>query len=374
MTLDVGFLRDLCLASGASGYEAPVGRLIAARIRHTMPRGEIASDTVGNFTVTLADEGVGGHRVLLAAHADQIGAVVSGADEHGFVWLQPSGLLDASLLPGHLVSVQTATGPLDAVVGRVPGDFLRDGDSAKLGFDDLWLDIGAKTQEEALSLVAIGDPVTFTPSFVRLARDGLASQALDDRAGVYAIFRGLELWSAGPHARDTESVTARGTGSDTQGQGGLHRGAPHVTAVATTGEETTFLGARALATSLRPDIIVVVDVIWASDHPHVDGRKLGGDIRLGAGPVLNRGAGLSERLVRLVRTAAERARIPLQLRAVPGSTLSDADELLATPGAETIAFGIPLRYMHAPCEVVDGNDVEHTAELIAAFLEVIAGS
>jgi tetrahedral aminopeptidase len=139
--------------------------------------------------------------------------------------------------------------------------------------------------------------------------------------------------------------------------------------VATTGEETSFLGARALAASLRPGVVVVVDVIWASDHPRVDARLVGGTVRLGAGPVLNRGGGMSERLLELARAAAADAGIPLQMRAVAGATLSDADELLPIPGAETLAVSIPLRYMHSPHEVVSGEDVELTARLVAAVVE-----
>ncbi|HEY5168849.1 MAG TPA: M42 family peptidase, partial [Thermoleophilia bacterium] len=121
---------------------------------------------------------------------------------------------------------------------RMPNDFLSDEDrAAKASFSDLWLDIGASNREEALALVAIGDPVTFAPRFAELAGGLVTSQALDDRTGVYAIVRALE------------ECAARVDGS-----------AARFTAVATVGEETGFVGARRVALTQRPDVIVVVDV------------------------------------------------------------------------------------------------------------------
>jgi putative aminopeptidase FrvX len=83
--------------------------------------------------------------------------------------------------------------------------------------------------------------------------------------------------------------------------------------------------------------------------------------------VLNRGAGLSPRLLEAARGAAAEEGIPLQVRAVPGETLSAADELLAVPDPETLALSIPLRYMHSPFEVASGVDIEQTALLLAAL-------
>jgi len=339
--LDTDFLRDLCLAPGVIGFLAPVERVVAERLAATTPDAAVTHDSLGTFTAT----GGGDPRIMLAAHADQIGAVVTGADERGFVWLRPSGLLDAEVMPGRLVCVHAAGGPREGVIGRMPSDLLPGGERAtKASFDDLWLDLGAGSREEALSLVAIGDTVTFASRFATLAGGLVASQALDDRAGVYAIVRALELRA-----------------ESTSGAAGL-------AVVATTGEETSFLGARAVAAALRPEVVVVVDVIWASDHPRAGAQLAGGDVRLGAGPVLSRGGGMSERLAGLTRDAAADVGIPLQVRAVAGATLSDADELLPIPGAETLALSIPLRYMHSPFEVASGADVERTAQLIAAVV------
>jgi len=341
--LDTGFLRDLCLAPGVIGFLAPVERVVAERLAATTPSAAVTHDSLGTIT---AAAGGGDPRIVLAAHADQIGAVVTGADERGFLWLRPSGMLDAEVMPGRLVCVHAAGGPREGVVGRMPNDLLPAGDHAtKAAFDDLWLDLGAGSREEALSLVAIGDTVTFAPRFATLAGGLVTSQALDDRAGVYAIVRTLELCAAS---------------------------AAGLAAVATTGEETSFLGARAAAAALRPEavvVVVVVDVIWASDHPRAGAQLAGGDVRLGAGPVLSRGGGMSERLAGLARDTAADEGIPLQVRAVAGATLSDADELLPIPGAETLVLSIPLRYMHSPFEVASGGDVERAARLIAAVVD-----
>ncbi len=190
--------------------------------------------------------------------------------------------------------------------------------------------------------MAVGDPVTFTPDFIELAADVVATQALDDRGGIYAMLRALELYADDP-------------------------GAARLLGLATVHEETTFMGARALALRLRPDVLIVLDGDFCSDTPAADAKELAGEVKLGAGPVLSRGAGSNERLVTLAREVAAAEGLAVQIKAYPGETQTDADELMAAGTAATLTVGLPMRYMHSPFEVAHAGDLEAAARLAAAL-------
>ena len=170
----------------------------------------------------------------------------------------------------------------------------------------------------------------------------VATQALDDRAGLYAMIRALELYAEAP-------------------------GAARLTGFATVHEETTFMGAKALALRLHPDVLIVLDGDFCSDTPAAGAKELAGEVRLGAGPVISRGAGSSERLVALAREVAAAEGVPVQIKAYPGETETDADELMAAGTAATLTVGLPMRYMHSPFEVAHLDDLEAAARLVAAL-------
>ena len=343
-TLDLDFLHDLCLAPGPSGYEEPVQEVVARRAK---AYAEIETDALGNV---LAHVGADSQpHVLMAAHADQIGAVVASVDEHGFLFLEKIGYLEPDLLPGKSLVVWSAAGPVEAVAGHKPWYVVQHEtpDKKPTTIDQQWLDIGAQSQEEALSLVAIGDPVTFAPRFAALAGGRYASPAIDDRAGVYVALRALELAAAEPPAA-------------------------RLTAASTVGEETIFVGARSLATAMRPDVVIALDVTFASDHPSVGPKELHGRVDLGAGPVLERGTFLNKRLFALAREVAGGEGIPVQVHAAGNETFTDADELMVAASAATLLVSIPVRYMHSPAEVVCGDDIEATARLLAALCRRLA--
>ena len=288
--------------------------------------------------------------MLIAAHADQIGAVVASVDEHGFLFLDKIGYLEPDLLPGKSLVVWSAAGPVEAVAGHKPWYVVQHEtpDKKPSTIDQHWLDIGAQSQEEALSLVAIGDPVTFAPRFAALAGGRYASPAIDDRAGVYVAL---------PHPR---------------AQPRQQPPAARLTAASTVGEETVFLGARSLATAMRPDVVIALDVTFASDHPSVGPKELHGRVDLGAGPVLERGTFLNKRLFGLAREVAGAEGIPVQVHAAGNETFTDADELMVAASAATMLVSIPVRYMHSPAEVVYGDDIEATARLLTALCRRLA--
>ena len=279
----------------------------------------------------------------MAAHADQIGLIVTHVDADGYLFVARIGGVAPLLVPGRHFVVHGRGGDVHAVGGRKPTHIIPAEDRDKAPpLHEQFLDIGARDRTAALERVAVGDPVTFMPDFVELSPGVVATQALDDRAGVYAMVRALELYAEEP-------------------------GAATLAGFATVHEETTFMGAKALALRLRPDVMIVLDGDFCSDTPAADAKELAGEVKLGAGPVLSRGAGSNERLIRLaLEVAAAAEGIPVQVKAYPGQTDTDADELMAAEGAATITVGLPMRYMHSPYEVAHRRPRGH-ARLVAAL-------
>ena len=337
-TADLELLRELCLAPGPTGFEAAVQDVVRRRLA---PLGDAAGDPLGNLWLRVGP--ADGPLVAVAAHADQIGLIVTHVDERGYVSVARIGGVAPLLVPGRHFVIHGRDGDVHAVGGRKPTHIIpvEERDKAP-ALHEQFLDIGAADRAGALARVAVGDPVTFSPDFIELAAGVVATQALDDRGGLYAVIRALELYAEEP-------------------------GAAQLTGLATVHEETTSMGAKALTLRLRPDVVIVLDGDFCSDTPAADAKELAGEVKLGAGPVLSRGAGSSERLVALAREVAAAEDLAVQIKAYPGETETDADELMAAGAAATLTVGLPMRYMHSPFEVAHTGDLETTARLVAAL-------
>ena len=343
MTTDLDFLRELCAAPAPTGFEAPAQEVLRRRLSGIS---STQGDPLGNVWADVAPDGT--PHVVVTAHNDQIGLIVTYVDEKGFVSFDKIGGVDAQLLPGRSLVVHASSGPVNGVVGRKPSHKMSKEERTKAPeITEQWLDIGTSSREEALKLVQIGDPITFPAAFLPLAGGRYASPAFDDRAGVYVCARALEHYAAAPAAA-------------------------RLTCLATVHEETTFMGAKAMAQRWQPDVTIVVDVDFASDDPGMGAKKLGGEVKLGAGPVLHRGAASNQSLLALAREVAAEEGIPLQVKALPGRTSTDAEEFMASGQTVTLSLSIPVRNMHSPFEVMQPDDAEAGALLAAAITRRVA--
>jgi putative aminopeptidase FrvX len=342
---DVGLLKSLCLAPGPTGFEAPAQEVVRRRLA---PLGDVQADPLGNVWLDVGP--ADGPQVVVTAHADQIGLIVTYVDERGYVFVEKIGGVAPLLVPGRHFVIHGVAGPVHAVGGKKPTHIIPADERDKApALDEQFLDIGASSCEEAVRRVAIGDPITFTPDFVELSPGVFGTQALDDRAGVYCLVRALELYAGSP-------------------------GAARLTGFSAVHEETTSMGAKAAAKRMAPAVIVVLDGDFCSDTPAADAKKLAGEVKLGAGPVLGRGAGSNHRLLALAREVAAAEGIAVQMKAAPEAMSTDADELMAAGVAATLSLSLPVRYMHSPFEVVQGDDLEAAARLVAALARRVGES
>ena len=214
--------------------------------------------------------------------------------------------------------------------------------------EDLWLDIGAADKAEAAGTVRIGDPVTLELSYQEL-RNGLAnSPGMDNKTGAWVVVEALRRAK----------------------QKGLNIA---LFAVATVQEEIGLRGAQTSAYGVDPHVGIAVDVTHATDCPTIDKRQ-NGDIKLGGGPVIDRGPIVNPRIFdRLVDTAG-RAAISVQLSAHGRSTGTDANALqLTRAGVATGLVSIPNRYMHSAVETIALDDIDKAAELLAEFAAALTG-
>ena len=189
----------------------------------------------------------------------------------------------------------------------------------------------------------IGDVAVIEGEPVAYPNGRIVSRSMDNRLGCYVALEAARLVAeAGDAAGD-------------------------VAAVAVAQEEITFAGARTTAFSLNPDIAIVVDVTFATDPPGSDEKELGRH-HFGSGPVISRGSTLDPTVFELLHAAGEAEGIPFTVTASARATGTDADAIhLARAGIPSAVVSIPLRYMHSPVEMVQLDDVENTAKLIAAF-------
>ncbi len=337
---DLGLLRRLVEAPGVSGYEDKVRSVIRGLVSGY---GRVEEDKVGNLILHL---GGSGPRLVIAAHMDELGLVVTGIEESGLLTFRKMGGLDDVVIASSHVVVHTSKGPVEGVIGLEPPHFRGVlGDREKQGqvsWKDLRIDIGAQSRSEAIEMgVRVLDPVTFKKHFTLLAGGRMvATRALDDRAGCSALVELARLVAEGHVKPRYELILAW-----------------------TVQEEVGLRGARALASEFKPDYFIAVDTISCC-HPLVTGQ-----LRVGGGPAL-RGVDnyyvAHPKLARAILRAGERAGVSVQLAAAGGGTDAAAYMLEGVP---SVAVSAPVKYTHSLAEVMSVSDYEGWIKLLAAAAE-----
>src|SRR5436190_12670158 len=333
-------LRQLLTAPGPSGYEAAPA---AAWRKAAAEFSQVSSDTLGSSLARVAGP-ADAPRLAVVGHIDEIGLIVTHVADEGHLYFRGVGGWDAQVLVGQRVEVITREERLPGVIGRKPIHLLKEEDRKKVvELRDLHIDIGASGAEEAGRLVRIGDVAVIAAEPVELPNRRLVSRSLDNRLGAYVALEVARL------------VAEPG---DAVGE---------LVAVASVQEETTFAGSRTSTFALEPTAAIVVDVTHATDAPGVEPRELGRH-ELGSGPVIERGSIINPRVFELLHEAAESSDIAFTVSASSRTTGTDADAVhISRAGVATGVVSIPLRYMHSPVEMVQLDDVEAAARLIAAF-------
>ncbi|MEW6568546.1 MAG: M20/M25/M40 family metallo-hydrolase [Chloroflexota bacterium] len=342
----LNLLKRLTEAVGVSGDEGAVRALVRCEIEGHADRIEV--DPLGNVLAFRSGKGPGRPRVMVAAHMDEVGMMIVGADAEGLLRFEAVGGLAVSHLAGKPVWLGQERVP--GVIGMPPVHLVgREAESREIGLDELRIDIGAETKEAALERVRPGTWATFATPFTRLGPT-LRAKALDDRLGVAVL---IELVRQPPEDID-------------------------LLAVFTVQEELGARGARAAAFHLDPDLAIALDATPARDLPTWDGEEnTQYNSRVGAGPaiyVADRATISDPRLLELFQATAREEGIPYQLRQ-PGGGGTDAGAIHRSRlGVPSISVSVPVRYAHSPASIASVSDWRATARLAWAALSRLGGA
>ena len=315
---DLQLLETLCACNGISGSEGSVRELILREITPHVT--DVQIDPLGSIIAFKKGKNRAKTDLMLSAHMDEVGLIVTYITEDGKLKFAPVGGIDKRILPGKKVLV----GDVPGVIGAKPIHLLKPEEkSAAVPLDALCIDIGAENREEAESVVSLGDPVTFD-SLIDFSGSTVKAKAIDDRAGCAILIDLIKT----PLEYD-------------------------MTFVFCVQEEVGLRGARAAAYSVDPQAAIVVESTTAADIPGVTPEK---------------------DYYQLALALAKAEAIPCQIKqAVAGG--NDAGAIHTTKsGVRTIAVSLPCRYLHGPVGLIAQSDYHHAEALILSLANKIAGS
>jgi len=344
MTHAAKHLRALSEAVGISGREDAVRQVVIDAIHPHVE--DLHIDPMGSVTARKHASGVGGEtpaRVLLAAHMDEIGFMLTGFDGDGLIRFAAVGGVDDRILPG--LRVRVGENAIPGVILWTPIHKNREQNVVKLA--NLRIDIGASNKDEAAGKVKRGDLIAFDSQFREVGERMRRGKAFDDRAGCSLLIDLLQ-----------ESYPVE------------------ILAAFTVQEEIGLRGSQVVAQTLQPDLALILEGTTANDLPdplaNGDERNTPNPTaRVGAGPVLtvmDRSLIVPPRLFAFMRETAEAEGIPFQLKQQLGGGTDGGSIHMAGDGVLTGVISLPCRYIHSPAAYLHLDDYDHTLQLIKAIL------
>jgi putative aminopeptidase FrvX len=332
-------------AHGLSGYEDDVAALLRTELEPLVD--EVRTDSMGNVVGIRSGEGP---TVMVAAHMDEIGLMVSHIDPDGFLRVVPiGGWFDQTILSQRVVIRTHDGGSAVGVVGSKPPHLMDAEDRKKMvKIKDMFIDIGATSATEADAMgIEIGSTMTIDMTLKTMGNDFVTGKALDNRAGLVMLVSALKR---------LKKQKVRAT----------------IQAVGTVQEEVGLKGARTSAYGLDPDVAIATDVTIPGDHPGVTQNDA--HVVAGKGPVIaildagGRGIIAPRPVLRWLRESADGASIPYQLGVGNGGTTDATAINITKSGIPCSVISVPARYIHSPVEVLSLRDLDQGAELIAAAI------
>ena len=334
------FFKEIVNIPSPSGYEEKAAEVYR---RYTAFADRVHTDVHGNVWSILNPEA--SMKVMLAGHMDEIGFIVHYIDDNGFIYFSGIGGHDSVIPVGQRVWVHGKE-QVPGIIGRKAIHLLEEDERKKKPeLKDLWIDIGASKREEVEKVISLGDVVTFQYEFQELMGGRATARGFDNKMGSFIVAEALRLL---------------------KDEGGLDPGVG-VYAVATVQEEIGLRGARTASYGIGAQSGLAVDVNHAVDYPGVSKTRYG-QLDLGKGPSVMRGANASPVVFKMLMDAAKEDEIPYQVDVAPGGTGTDGNAMQLNQGGMAVGIlGVALRYMHTPCELLEIKDVEDCARLMAAY-------
>lgn len=331
------YLKILDEPFGVSGNEKEIRKCVVSLFEKFCD--SVCTDVMGNVIGVRKGTNPDAPSIMLEAHMDELGLMVSSVTDEGSLKFVPVGGFDPKVLPGTEVTVH-AKEKLFGVIGAMPPHLITDRSKAPK-LDELCVDIGFN-KEQTMERVSVGDIITINTSYTNLDESIVGARCIDDRGGLAIIMRVLELISKFEIEND-------------------------VIVVSTVQEEVGLRGAKTAAARILPDCAIAIDVC------HGTSMGVSEDAYpLGKGPVITIGPNLHSKMSKKLIELAKDRDIDVQIEVCSGDTGTDAWEIqVAGCGIPTALLSVPLRYMHANYEIADTQDMEKAAQLIAFFVRVL---
>ncbi|MGB9936946.1 MAG: M42 family metallopeptidase [Methanobacterium sp.] len=338
-------LEKLSNAPGVSGFEGEIRKIMADELKDHVD--EIETDGLGNLIAVKKGSGKG-KKIMLAAHMDEIGLMVRHIDKEGFIKFTKIGGINDQMLLNQEVYIHSDEGKVLGVIGAKPPHRMKASEKRKVvEYENMFIDIGASSKEEAEKLVGVGYPITIKHEFSKLQDNLVTGKAFDNRVGCYVLVEAMK--------RAKSDATIYGVG--------------------TVQEEVGLKGARTSAYRINPDLAIALDVTISGDHPGIKFEEAPAKINGGPAIILTDASGrglITHPTVKgLLIDAADENEIHYQLEVSEGGTTDATAIHLTREGIPTGVLSVPTRYIHTPVEVVSLEDIENTIKLLVAAIEKV---
>ncbi len=328
-------LKKLTETFGVSGYEMPVADVIYNEIKDFCT--EISIDNMGNLKAFKRSKTQTGKKVLLSAHMDEVGLIVTDITEDGYLKFASVGGIEPQVLIAQRVEVNGHKGIISLKAVHLTTAEER---KKKLSEDMFYIDIGAKDKASAKNVVRRGDYVVFDSEYVEFGNQ-IKAKALDDRVGCAVMIEILKKeWNVDLYCNFTVQ------------------------------EEVGLRGSRVASRGIKPDYAVVIEGTTCNDlagvEPHLRVTKSG------AGPaisVLDSASRGNDELIEKLKKSAELHSVPYQFKASTAGGNDAGSVCITDGGIKTASVSVPCRYIHSPVCVMNKSDFENCRKLIEAFLE-----
>jgi endoglucanase len=335
-------LEKLSAIPGVSGWEDSVREAITAMIDGHC---EYEVDALGNLIAYKTGKSRAKQTILLSAHMDEVGLIITMIEDSGLLRFATVGGIDSRVIAGKAVKVG-ASG-VAGVIGRVPVHLQKEDEREKPASPDkLYIDIGAKDKSEAEEYVRVGDRVVFCSQFRRLGGEKIIGRAFDDRAGCAIL---IDMICSDLAYDCVFSFTVQ--------------------------EEIGCIGAFTAAYRTAPDIAIAVETTTAADIAGVPADKQ--VCALGKGPVISfmdRGAIYDHGLYHQALDTAKEQGIPCQIKQVVAGANESRSLQITRTGSRVLAVSLPCRYLHTPSNMLAVEDIAHMRRLLEALVEAFAGN
>jgi len=328
---------------GVSGFEDDIRDCIREKVEAMGLNA--TEDNLGDLLVTVGDKGPS---VVMIAHMDELGLIVSKIEEDGSIRIRKVGGIDDRTLVGRVVEIKTQKGMVTGVLGLKPPHLMTDADDRKkvMTWQEVRVDVGTRRKKETEKLgIRVLDPMVFKKDITYIGKDLICARAVDDRMGCAIILDVLEkLKGAKLPIRLTFAWSVQ--------------------------EETGLKGAKVIGFNLRPDYVFAVDTMTTTDGPGMG--ETFEKVLIGGGPAMrmfDNEAIASPKMRKLVEEVAKAAKIPLQYGTGGGATDGAA---MQDFGCLMMPIGIAMRYTHSPVEIASIKDMENASKLLVKIAERIA--